>query len=470
MYKPSKLQLVHLIFLCTLNVVMAFYTISMVTAELIVIQVIALLTLICFIITLIVERSKCTNNNPLLLSTAQYNLLDSLSDCIVIVSTDNTIKFFNQEAQNVTGFKQSEALHINYGSILRFAQADGNLLSAEQDPINLARQLNQPYQAEITHLKTFSDKLIPISLLVNSVHDQSGDLIIAFRDITQKLDKEREQLEFISTASHEMRTPVAAINGYLGLVLNPKIAQIDDKAREYTLKAQASVEHLGELFKNLLNISKAEDRQLPTNPEVLELTDYVGQICTDFTNTAINRDLHLTFLPSTNKTKSLSPNILVYTDKNLLREVVSNLIENALKYTKQGEVTVDVTVKNQTLAVISVTDTGIGISPEDVPHLFQKFYRVDNRQTREVGGTGLGLYLCRKIIESLHGRIWVESVLNRGSTFFIELNRIDQLTANRLLSQADYQAVNPIDPTSNQATYPAPKPEANPVADNQLNE
>ena len=84
----------------------------------------------------------------------------------------------------------------------------------------------------------------------------------------------------------------------------------------------------------------------------------------------------------------------------------------------------------------------MGIPPEDIPHLFQKFYRVDNSQTREIGGTGLGLYLCRKIVENIHGRIWAESVVGRGSTFFIELKRIDQIKANQLANRQRFITVS----------------------------
>ena len=256
--------------------------------------------------------------------------------------------------------------------------------------------------------------------------------MIAFRDISRELDKEREQLEFISTASHEMRTPIATINGYLGLALNPKISQVDDKARDYISKAQASVEHLGELFKNLLSISKAEDKSLIITPQVINLIDFVNRICSDFQPQLQQSNVNLVFLPTTSRSKLLNPDILVHTDKNLLHEVVSNLIENAIKYTPQGTVTVNVVIKEGDLAQISISDTGIGIPPEDIPHLFQKFYRVDNSETREIGGTGLGLYLCRKIIEHLHGRIWAESTLGKGSTFYVELNRIDQARATQL--------------------------------------
>jgi hypothetical protein len=108
-------------------------------------------------------------------------------------------------------------------------------------------------------------------------------------------------------------------------------------------------------------------------------------------------------------------------------------MENAIKYTLKGDVVIDVT-GDDTKVIISVADTGLGIPAEDQPHLFQKFYRVDNSDTREIGGTGLGLYLCRRLTETLGGRIWAESVYKQGSTFFVELPRIDTQEAQRLLA------------------------------------
>ncbi|OYW85347.1 hypothetical protein B7Z17_02465, partial [Candidatus Saccharibacteria bacterium 32-49-10] len=103
-------------------------------------------------------------------------------------------------------------------------------------------------------------------------------------------------------------------------------------------------------------------------------------------------------------------------DVDHFQEVLGNLIENALKYTKAGEVTVDLN-GTQEKVVVSIHDTGIGIPAEDIPHLFQKFYRVDNTDTREIGGTGLGLFLSRRLVESMGGRLEVESILGKGTTF-----------------------------------------------------
>ena len=165
-------------------------------------------------------------------------------------------------------------------------------------------------------------------------------------------------------------------------------------------------------------------------------------------------------------------------DNDHLREVLNNLVENAIKYTPSGDVIVDVTGDNDHVRV-SIKDSGIGIPREDIPHLFQKFYRVDNTATREIGGTGLGLYLCRRLAEVMGGRIWVESEFKKGSTFYLELSRTDRDTAMRLIDaaiEADnngsaitpihavpaaYQQTPPLVATDDQDTVP---PAAAPVA------
>ena len=373
---------------------------------------------------------------------ASNSLLNSLSDGVIVIDNQGKIKLFNHQAFLITGYKPDEAIDIHYSSVLRFFTQDNQPLPTNEDPVSISQQTYDVSRLDLINIRSYSDKTIPISVQAAPIKDDSNEILIAFRDISRELDKEREQLEFISTASHEMRTPIATINGYLGLALNPKISQIDAKARDYILKAQSAVEHLGELFKNLLSISKAEDKSIAISPSVINLIDFVGKICGDFQPQLANHQLELIFAPTANRAKTLNPDILVYTDKNLLYEVISNLIENAIKYTLQGKITVNVSLKDNDLAEISVADTGMGIPPEDIPHLFQKFYRVDNSQTREIGGTGLGLYLCRKIVENIHGRIWAESVVGRGSTFFVELKRIDQIKANQLANRQRFMTVS----------------------------
>jgi two-component system sensor histidine kinase VicK len=141
--------------------------------------------------------------------------------------------------------------------------------------------------------------------------------------------------------------------------------------------------------------------------------------------------------------KVVRPLYYTYVDPHRMQEVLTNLINNAIKYTPEGGVTVTLT-GDQTLAQIQVSDTGPGISQDDLPHLFQKFYRVDNSMTRTIGGTGLGLFICRKIVELYNGRIWAESELNKGTTFFVNLPRLS--TSQALdMQQKQASTISPLD-------------------------
>src|SRR5438105_5282368 len=135
---------------------------------------------------------------------------------------------------------------------------------------------------------------------------------------------------------------------------------------------------------------------------------------------------------------------MVRVEEKTLRESIMNLIENRIKFTQGRGITVGLTGDDKTITV-SITDTGPGIAQEDIPHLFQKFYRVDSSATRTIGGTGLGLYICRKIVELYQGRIWVESTVNKGSTFFINLPRLTSQQAEQFQAQeAQSGALPPI--------------------------
>jgi two-component system, OmpR family, sensor histidine kinase VicK len=132
---------------------------------------------------------------------------------------------------------------------------------------------------------------------------------------------------------------------------------------------------------------------------------------------------------------SLQPLYYTYADPERIQEVLTNLVDNAIKFTAQGEVSISLTGDNQRVTV-GVHDTGMGIAADDLPHLFQKFYRIDNSQTRTIGGTGLGLYICRQIIELYNGRMWVESTQGAGSHFYFSLPRVSYEKAQATASQA----------------------------------
>jgi PAS domain S-box-containing protein len=385
-------------------------------------------------------------------------VINAIGDGVIAVDPQGVIQLINPAAQRIIGWGKQDALALSYMSVLQLTTPKNEPLTATNDPIQQVLNTNQQVRDNNLIVVTKTGKKIMASLVVSPIGDAGSGAIIVFRDITNEKAEEREQAEFISTASHEMRTPVASIEGYLGLALNPATAQIDDKARDFILKAHESAQHLGRLFQDLLDVSKAEDGRLSNNPKVIDIMAYTHDILQGLQQKATDKGLTLTFKPNPDDgTRHMTPVYNVNLDNDHIREVINNLTENAIKYTLTGEVVVDVT-GNDDKVVISIKDSGIGIPAEDMPHLFQKFYRVDNVDTRQIGGTGLGLYLCRRLAETIGGRIWAESEYKKGSTFYFEVPRIDNQTATRLTEEqaaaAARAAQTPIQPAQPTAFVP----------------
>lgn len=371
-------------------------------------------------------------------------VINAIADGVMALDSQGTIQLINPAAQQIIGWGKQDALALDYKSVLKLVDKDNQELTSANDPIAQVLATNKEVSTKELTLITNSGKKLLVAVVVSPVGRLGSGVIVVFRDITKEKAEEREQAEFISTASHEMRTPVASIEGYLGLALNPQTAQIDDKAREFITKAHESAQHLGRLFQDLLDVSKADDRRLSNNPKVVDVVAFAEDIVDGLTPKAEQKGLRVLFKPNPDKQKDkgerrLNPVYYANVDNDHLREVLSNLVENAIKYTLEGEVVIDVT-GDEDHVVVSVADSGIGIPKEDQAHLFQKFYRVDNSDTREIGGTGLGLYLSRKLTETMGGRIWVESEYKKGSTFFIEIPRISHEEATRLIESANLGA------------------------------
>ncbi|MFZ2125610.1 MAG: ATP-binding protein [Candidatus Saccharimonadales bacterium] len=367
-------------------------------------------------------------------------VINAIGDGVMSIDGQGIIQLINPAAQQIIGWGKQDALALNYKSILHLVDQKSETIDAASDPIQQALNINQQVRANL-NLLTNSGKNLTISLVVSPVGTMGSGVIVVFRDVTKEKAEEREQAEFISTASHEMRTPVASIEGYLGLALNPQTSQIDDRARDFILKAHASAEHLGHLFQDLLDVTKTDDGRISNNPKVVDIVTFTAEITKGLEQKAIDKGLKLAFKPTTAgiREKHVTPVYYINLDNDHVREILDNLIENAIKYTPQGDVMVDIS-GTEDHVVVSVKDSGIGIPTEDMPHLFQKFYRVDNKDTRDIGGTGLGLYLSRRLAEVMGGRIWAESVYGSGSTFFLELPRVDNQEANLLIEQESFKA------------------------------
>lgn len=380
-------------------------------------------------------------------------ILNAIEDGVVLVDEQGIIQLLNPAGAAIIGWERKDAEGLDWKVVFKFVDDKGQ-------PVEGAGVLQEVFEKSKSirennaKLTTKSSKAITLDINVSPLLRQGEKIsaaIAIFRDVSDERKQEAQRAEFISTASHEMRTPVAAIEGYLALALNEKVSTIDAKARSYLDKAHESTRHLGKLFQDLLTSAKAEDGRLSNHPVAIEIGEMLEGLTEDFRFTAEKKGLQMAFTLGTGNSidasggnKVIRPLYYVQADQERLREVITNLFDNAVKYTESGKITIGLT-GDKDVVQFYVRDTGHGIPKEDISHLFQKFYRVDNSATRTIGGTGLGLFISRKIIELYEGRIWVTSEVDKGSTFYINLPRIDNKRAQELRSaEAQDTSLSPV--------------------------
>ena len=219
----------------------------------------------------------------------------------------------------------------------------------------------------------------------------------------------KHKSEFLANMSHELRTPLNAILGYTELILDKIYGEVPEKIQEVLERLEKNGSHLLNLINDVLDLSKIEAGRLSLSLSEYSMTEVVQTVFTSIEALAAEKKLEL---------KVIVPNDLTTGkgDEQRLAQVLLNLLGNAIKFTEQGEVSVEMTVSNEKF-LVSVSDTGPGLSEAEKKRIFEEFQQADSSSTREKGGTGLGLSIAKRIIEMHGGRIWVESTLGKGSTF-----------------------------------------------------
>lgn len=251
----------------------------------------------------------------------------------------------------------------------------------------------------------------------DSVYDADDALVghtLALHDITHEREIGDMKNEFVSTVSHELRTPLTSIKGYVDLILDGDAGEINEIQRDFLGIVKENSDRLVELINEMLDISRIESGRVHLKVEPMSIQDAVEGAVDTFravlSQTGRSVDLNIEH--------GLPP---VAADRDRVGQVLVNLISNALKYSPEGGLVAVGVARRGDFVKVYVSDQGLGIHPEDLGHMFTKFFRVDSAMTREIGGTGLGLSICKTIIELLGGEIGVESELGVGSTFWFTL-------------------------------------------------
>lgn len=378
------------------------------------------------------EKSALEQTNSALTSnqSKEEALLSSIADGVYVVDMNRNLTMFNSAAEEMTGWTAKEATGLKCWTVMNLKNDQDISICQKDCPAMAVWNTGQNIIRDDTcFAKHRGRKSVQISSSYAPIKDSKGSLtgaICVFRDITAQKEVERLRNEFVSTASHELRTPITAMEGYMELIENEKICIIDDKAKEYVEKARGTAKGMSNLVKNLLSVTKIEEGKIQTNITKFSVHDLVAEVAEAMKISAEDHGLYLKLVEAPNQPvkgeKAVGRSLDVVADRDQIKEVLFNLIENGIKFTSEGGISLWITYDTD-FATVVVSDTGMGIPADGQKHIFEKFYRVDNTATREVGGTGLGLFITRSIIELFGGKIWLESQVNKGTKFYFTIPR-----------------------------------------------
>lgn len=343
-------------------------------------------------------------------------VLSSIADGIIALDFNKNIILSNKAAEEITGFTDAELLGHPVDQLVHLFSDQEEIVSKTycQTSFNQTAKLVGK-EGKQTRVNFSTTEL-------NGSVQTNVKCILVLHDMEKEEELEKMRLDFVSMASHELRTPLTSIIGYLSVFINENKGKVEASELGLLEKSLISSTQLLTLVQNLLNVNKIEREQLSVAIQPLDYLPIITKVIEDLRTQAVQKNVVLNFNPPQPLPKVLADQIRV-------SEVITNLLANAINYTNAGgrvEVVLNISPNELTT---TISDSGIGIPEEAMPHLFNKFFRVSNQTQQASKGTGLGLYISKSIIEKLGGKIWAESEMGRGSRFSFTLPLAERKSA-----------------------------------------
>jgi PAS domain S-box-containing protein len=372
--------------------------------------------------------------------------LECISDGVIATDLSGLVTFMNSEAEGITGFQKEECLKMPLADF--FITLEEKSGRKEKDPVSQILGNHSPNKVISTILINKEGRRIPIEHSASIVQHADGKragVVLIFRDISerklaedllknhgiyleQEIKKRTKELEraklqaesadrfksaFLANMSNEIRTPLNSIIGFSGVLLKGFPGPLNEEQKKQIGFILSSGKHLLSLINDILDLSKIEAGQMQINYEIFDIYELLDEIVMLQRPAALDKGLVLNL-------DCQFHSFQLKSDRQRLKQVIINLVNNAIKFTDQG--TVNITCrKMDDYILMSVRDTGIGISKEEIKKLFHPFVQIENNSIKKNEGTGLGLSICKKLVELLKGGISVESEIGKGSEFKIEL-------------------------------------------------
>ncbi len=352
------------------------------------------------------------------------SLINSIKDSVIATDNNGNIIFYNStflKLLNVNEILGGQP----FSKIVRLYDDHSNLV----DFFSIFVPNSEQQRIQDLHIIDSSNQKKFLSIDISQVNSlipnqQSTGAIILMRDVTKQKSLDDERDEFVAVTSHELRTPIAIAEGSISVVLNsPDLNQLDPQLKENINQAHAGILELANLVNQLTDLSDIESKNLEVEYQEVDLHSILYTMKDIHIDAAKSKGLEIVMNVQENLPK-------IYTSKIYLNLILENLVANAVNFTDHGKIDIEahLSEKDNDKIILSIKDSGVGISNSEKDKIFTKFYRAEDYKRKHTKGTGLGLYLTLKIAKVIGGNLWFESELNKGSTFFLEIpyKEIDQ--------------------------------------------
>ena len=350
------------------------------------------------------------------MATRQRELiLESVGDGIYGIDLEGRLTFINEAGARVLGYSAEQLTGRDVHEVIHYSHADGTPYSKSSSPILQALRRCEPIRMRDEVFWRQDGTAIPVEYSASPLMEEGriSGMVVAFQDVSERRRLEKMKDEFISTVSHELRTPLTSLRGSLGLIASGSLDKRPEKQRQMVEMAIGNCDRLVRLVNEILDFDSMEKGQLPLHRQPVEAVDLLRRAADVAHNPATQ--VHISF-----RIEALPASLVA--DEERILQVLNELVANAIKFSPpETTIRLAAEAKSANEICFIVEDQGRGIPPEKLEHIFNRFQQGDASDSRALGGTGLGLALCRSIVEQHGGRIWAESELGQGSRFLFTL-------------------------------------------------